>query len=170
MAKVGVCRCSAVNWRLLEDPVKRRLRMAEDFDLERFLEAQSGGVYEKARQELENGGKRSHWMWFVFPQLKGLGFSEASRYYGLRNEAEARAFLADKVLGARLRELCEILLALPASNANAVFGYPDDLKLRSSMTLFDYVAPGDVFGKVLEKFFAGGRDAKSHEMLAQGND
>lgn len=136
------------------------------FDAERFLTAQSGGVFERAKNELENGAKRSHWMWFIFPQLKGLGFSPTSSYYGLDGAAQAMAYLENEALGMRLRELCETLLALPTADARAIFGAPDDLKLRSSMTLFDHVSPGDIFGKVLEKFFGGARDGKSLEILA----
>jgi len=124
--------------------------------LARFTEAQKDGVYERALAEIRGGRKRSHWMWFIFPQLKGLGFSPTAQYYGIRDLAEAKAYLAAPLLGRRLREITEALLRLDISDPHQVFGSPDDLKLRSSMTLFSLAAPDDaVFGKVLDKFYAG---------------
>lgn len=134
-------------------------------DLQRFKAAQAGEIYERAMSELAAGRKRSHWMWFIFPQLEGLGISPTATYYSIKGLDEARAYLADSVLGDRLRNACEILLGLPESDPYAIFGYPDDLKLCSSMTLFDYVAPDNVFGKILDKYFAGRRDEKSIEII-----
>ena len=99
-------------------------------NLERFVKAQAG-VYETALKEIRQGRKKSHWIWYIFPQLKGLGFSEMAQYYGIADLAEARAYLANDVLRSRLIEISEALLALPSGNALSVMGSPDDLKLRS---------------------------------------
>jgi uncharacterized protein (DUF1810 family) len=125
-------------------------------DLDRFVQAQDGGVYARALAEIQAGSKRSHWMWFVFPQLAGLGSSATAQSFAIRDLAEARDYLAHPLLGARLRECCAALLALSGRPASAVFGYPDDLKLRSSMTLFALAAeePG-VFGEVLARYYDG---------------
>lgn len=139
--------------------------MEYKYGLERFKEAQDGGIYEKALMEIQAGRKRSHWMWYIFPQLQGLGFSPASRFFGIKNLAEARAYLNDKVLGCRLREICSALLDLGSADANAIFGSPDDLKLKSSMTLFDQVSPHDIFEKVLDRFYKGEQDRYSLEIL-----
>ena len=112
---------------------------SDPFDLQRFLSAQEG-VYVAALAELRGGRKRTHWMWFVFPQFQGLGSSPTARRFAISSLDEARAYLEHPVLGARLRECADALIGLPGRNASDVFGYPDDLKLRSSMTLFDQVA------------------------------
>lgn len=140
------------------------------FDLERFLKAQEQD-YAAALSEIKAGRKRTHWMWYIFPQSAGLGLSEASRFYGIKDLAEARAFLNHPILGERLREITGQLLALETSDANAVFGYPDDLKLKSSMTLFDAASASrdNVFGRVLEKFFGGIRDQKTLEIISSEN-
>ena len=136
------------------------------FDLQRFLDAQAGGVYEDALAELQRGHKTSHWMWFVFPQLRGLGHSAASSYYGLSGMDEARAYLEHPVLGERLRHCCEILLSLDGLTAHQIFGHPDDLKLRSSMTLFELAGVDkEIFVRVLEKYFGGVRDTATIELL-----
>jgi uncharacterized protein (DUF1810 family) len=136
--------------------------------LSRFIDAQSGGVYEEALAEIKAGRKRGHWMWFIFPQLEGLGFSETAQYYGIQGLPEAREYLADATLGLRLRETSAALAKLDASDPHKVFGSPDDLKLRSSMTLFALAAPAEkVFAEVLDKFYGGGRCAKT-ERMAQG--
>jgi uncharacterized protein (DUF1810 family) len=109
--------------------------------LSRFIEAQRNGVYEQALAEIRNGRKLSHWMWFIFPQMEGLGFSETACYYGIRGLGEAKEYLADATLGPRLREICAALFKLDTDDSQRVFGSPDDLKLRSSMTLFALVAP-----------------------------
>ena len=129
--------------------------------LERFVRAQEGD-YEQAVREIRNGRKRSHWMWYIFPQLQGLGFSSTAQFYGLRDVEEARDYLKHPVLGPRLIEISEALLALDTGDAGAVLGYPDDLKLRSSMTLFELAEPEcPVFPAVLEKFFGGQRDKRT---------
>ena len=133
--------------------------MRPESDLERFVDAQNG-VYETVRAELRAGRKASHWMWFVFPQLRGLGHSATASYYGIGSAAEALAYLAHPVLGARLRECVELVLAAEGGTAHAIFGSPDDLKFRSSMTLFAAVAPAEpLFGRALAKFFAAEPDA-----------
>ncbi|BCJ46827.1 hypothetical protein GCM10010168_36510 [Actinoplanes ianthinogenes] len=124
-------------------------------DLERFVRAQDG-VHEQARAELAAGSKRSHWMWFVFPQLAGLGSSPTAQAYAIRDLAEARAYLAHPVLGPRLVECAETLLAVEDRTAAQIFGYPDDLKLRSSMTLFAEAADDPaVFRQVLDRYYDG---------------
>lgn len=135
--------------------------MADKYYLARFKNAQDFGVYEKALQEVKNGQKMSHWMWFIFPQIVGFGHSHNTKFYAIKSSDEARAYLEDDTLGARLREICSALLELPNSDPGEIFGFPDWMKLGSSMTLFDYVSPDDIFDKVLKKYFAGSRDLKS---------
>jgi uncharacterized protein (DUF1810 family) len=136
-------------------------------DLDRFVEAQAGGVHERAVAELRNGHKQSHWMWFVFPQLAGLGYNAVSVRYGITGIDEARAYLAHPVLGARLRECAETLEALnPRRSAFDIFRSPDDLKLRSSLTLFAQAAgPGSIFERLLGKYFNGQGDDLTLAML-----
>ena len=135
------------------------------YDLNRFLTAQEQD-YAQALAEIRAGRKRSHWIWYIFPQLRGLGYSYNAEYYGIADAEEARQYLAHPVLGARLREITEALLELPESDSVRVMGRPDDLKLCSSMTLFEYVAEqGSVFGKVLDKYYGGRRDAATLRML-----
>lgn len=134
-------------------------------DLERFVEAQDP-VYASVCAELRSGRKSTHWMWFVFPQLRGLGRSDASRYYGLGSRAEAAAYLAHPLLGARLRETTRLALAADTESATELFGSPDDLKFRSSMTLFAEVARGEpLFREALEKYFGGVADARTRQLL-----
>ncbi|MBC3886788.1 DUF1810 family protein [Acetobacterium paludosum] len=134
---------------------------------ERFIKAQEES-YEQALTEIKNGRKRSHWMWYVFPQLKGLGRSETARYYGIANRQEAKAYMAHPVLGSRLLAISGELLKLKSSDAKAVFGRPDDLKLKSSMTLF-YLADGNqTFKAVLDKFFGGEMDEVTADQLDKG--
>ncbi|MBO9543612.1 DUF1810 domain-containing protein [Caulobacter sp.] len=134
--------------------------------LGRFVDAQAN-TYDTALAELRRGQKTSHWMWFVFPQIAGLGRSPTARLYAITDLAEARAYLAHPVLGPRLVEAVEALLALPGRDAHAVFGTPDDLKLRSSLTLFQAADPGEpVFGQALEKYFAGREDLLTLEKLS----
>lgn len=141
---------------------------ADPFDLKRFLDAQRG-VYEQALAELRAGRKRTHWMWFVFPQMRGLGSSETSRYYGIGSREEAAAYLEHPVLGLRLRECAEALLAVEGRSASQIFGYPDDLKLQSSMTLFAHVAGAQsAFLRVLDKYYGSERDPRSLELLQRG--
>lgn len=135
---------------------------AEDpHNLERFVSAQNG-VYEQALGEIRAGWKRSHWMWFVFPQIAGLGQSRTARLYAIGSLDEARAYLRHPVLGRRLVECAEALLALASRSASEIFGYPDDLKLRSSMTLFELAnRQQPVFGAVIDRYFEGRRDDKT---------
>lgn len=141
------------------------------FDLARFRAAQEG-VVATALAELRAGRKRSHWMWFVFPQLRGLGRSETARFYGIGSRAEARAYLADPVLGPRLIEACEAALAHEGATARDIFGTPDDLKLRSCATLFAALAGAPpVFARVLRRFFEGRPDERTLSLLAdEGRD
>lgn len=136
-------------------------------DLNRFLEAQQGD-YAQALSEIKNGRKRSHWMWYIFPQLKGLGYSHMAQHYGIADRTEAQAYVQHPVLGPRLVEISQALLNLPTSNATGVMGSPDDLKLRSSMTLFATLDASDpVFQRVLDKFYQGEADAQTLRLLEQ---
>ena len=133
--------------------------MSEPFGLERFVGAQDGGVYEQALRELRAGAKRGHWMWFVFPQVAGLGRSSTAQHYALSGLEEARAYLAHPVLGPRLVECAQTLLELSGRDPVRVLGSVDAVKLRSSMTLFEAAAPDErVFAEVLERWFDGERD------------
>ncbi len=141
--------------------------MSDAFDLQRFVTAQAP-VMEDVRAELRAGRKRSHWMWFVFPQVAGLGSSAMAQRYAVGSLAEARASLAHPVLGARLRACTALVLAAPARDAHAIFGSPDDLKFRSSMTLFDRAAPDEpLFRAALGTFFAGRADDATLARLAR---
>jgi len=135
-------------------------------DLSRFIKAQEGS-YEQALSEIKSGRKRSHWMWYIFPQYKGLGYSETSKYYSIKDLDEAKRYLNHPILGERLRSISKELLALNENNANRVFGSPDDLKLKSSMTLFATieVSPENIFQKVLEKFFNGQADDNTLNLI-----
>ncbi len=138
----------------------------DPFDLVRFVRAQDP-VIASVRAELKDGRKVSHWMWFVFPQIAGLGMSAMSRRYAISSLNEARAYLAHPVLGPRLRECVEILLELQGLSAHDIFGSPDDRKLRSSLTLFEQAAPGEMlFSRALERYFGGNRDSATLERLA----
>ena len=133
--------------------------MSDRFDLERFVEAQAG-VYERVCAELRAGEKRSHWMWFVFPQIRGLGSSDMAMTYAISGREEARAYLDHPVLGARLRECAGIAVGLEGKSVEEIFGYPDDLKFHSSMTLFAEVEdPSErLFHEALKKYFGGKTD------------
>ena len=131
--------------------------MDDPFDLQRFVAAQAP-VIDRVRAELRAGAKRSHWMWFVFPQVSGLGSSAMAVRYAVASRDEARAYLAHPVLGARLREGTQAVLDTEGRSAHQIFGSPDDMKFHSSMTLFDAVAPGEVFEAALAKYFDGARD------------
>lgn len=134
-------------------------------DLSRYINAQKT-AYQRALEEIRGGRKRSHWMWYIFPQIDGLGYSPTAQYYAISNLAEAKAYLADPVLGARLVEISEALLSLETGDADLVFGYPDNLKLRSSMTLFHRADPENpVFVNVLDKFFGGDEDEVTLSLL-----
>ena len=139
--------------------------MAEKKDLNRFVRAQERS-FAAALAELEAGRKRTHWMWFVFPQIEGLGRSDTARYYAIENAEEAKAFLAHPYLGGNLRRACRALLGLETNDPLAVMGWPDDLKLCSSMTLFEAAAPEEeIFARVLEKYYGGRRDEATLEIL-----
>jgi uncharacterized protein (DUF1810 family) len=138
---------------------------ADPHDLGRFLAAQEG-VVEVALAELRRGRKESHWMWFIFPQVAGLGGSPMSAFYAIQSPAEAEAYLRHPVLGRRLAECAGALAELEGRTALEVMGHPDDLKLRSSMTLFARVAGGEsVFRRVLERYFDGAPDPRTTELL-----
>ena len=137
-------------------------------NLDRFLEAQ-GRDYQRALGEIQAGRKRSHWMWYVFPQFEGLGSSATSQHYAIKSLDEARAYLAHPVLGARLVECAHALLDVEARDAHEIFGSPDDMKLRSCATLFASVSPdGSVFHRVLDKYFGGVPDDLTIRLLTRG--
>ena len=137
-----------------------------DDDLQRFVQAQEARL-DDVLAELAAGRKHTHWMWFVFPQLRGLGHSQMARHFGLQSRGEAAAYLAHPLLGPRLRECVELVLAVDGRSAHAIFGSPDDLKLRSCLTLFREIdGAGGVFGKTLEKYFDGEPDATTLQLLA----
>ncbi len=134
---------------------------------QRFLEAQAP-IYDRVLAELRAGEKQSHWMWFIFPQIIGLGSSPMARSYALHSLAEAEAYLAHPVLGARLRECCQAMQNIRGKSAREVLGSPDDLKFRSSLTLFNEAAPDEVqFFNLLEKYFDGEPDERTLEILAR---
>lgn len=141
------------------------MNATDPHDLNRFVEAQAV-VFETALAELRDGRKQSHWMWFVFPQIAGLGGSPTARTYAIRSRAEARAYLDHELLGDRLRDCCEALLPHAGRPVRDILGTPDDLKLRSSMTLFDAVAPErEIFRQVLAAFHDGRPDERTLELL-----
>jgi len=134
-------------------------------DLKRFLEAQEND-YETALAEIGRGKKQSHWMWYIFPQIAGLGFSSTSKFYAIKDRGEAEDYLAHPVLGKRLVEISNALLGVEGKTANQIFGSPDDVKLKSSMTLFDALDDTNpVFRKVLDKYFNGAKDGRTLEMI-----
>ncbi len=136
------------------------------YDLQRFVIAQSR-VWDDVCAELREGLKQTHWMWFVFPQLSALGRSATAKFYGLSGPEEARAYLADPILGARLRECCEVLLQLDGRSAVEIFGATDAMKLRSCLTLFAAVGPHDpIFQKCLVRYFEGMGDVATMALLA----
>jgi uncharacterized protein (DUF1810 family) len=142
--------------------------MDDPYKLSRFVQAQEAD-YARAIAEIRSGLKRSHWMWYVFPQIAGLGSSPTSVRYAIESLAEARAYLAHPVLGPRLLECAEAALAVPGRSAAEIFGSPDDRKLRSCATLFASVSPpGSVFDRVLDKYFGGKKDENTVRLL--GND
>ena len=138
----------------------------DPFDLERFVAAQEGGVHQSAVEELRTGRKRSHWMWFVFPQVAGLGRSAIAQHFAVSGLDEARAYLRHPVLGARLRESVSALLGLPGTDPVAVLGSIDAVKLRSSMTLFVRAAPEEeIFQQVLDRYYGGLPDEATIRIL-----
>lgn len=140
---------------------------ADRFNLRRFLDAQEA-VYGSALAELRSGQKRTHWMWFIFPQIAGLGHSSISKYYAIQSREEARQYLDHPILGKRLIECSETVLSIKGRSASAIFGSPDDLKLRSSMTLFAALrGSGSVFAQVLDTYFQGKPDTRTLELLSE---
>jgi uncharacterized protein (DUF1810 family) len=137
----------------------------DPYDLQRFVEAQTP-VIDQVKTELRSGRKRSHWMWFVFPQMAGLGSSQMAQRYAIASRAEAEAYLAHPILGPRLRDCTDLVNAVDGRSANDIFGSPDDLKFRSSMTLFEAVADTpEPFRTALERYYDGDPDPKTLELL-----
>jgi len=136
----------------------------DPFDLARFVQAQAHS-YIQAIAEIRGGRKRSHWMWYVLPQIDGLGFSAMSQRYSIKSIAEAKAYLSHPVLGKRLVECCEAALGIEGRTAREIFGSPDDMKLRSCATLFEVVAPDSVFSRLIEKYYGGERDGATLRLL-----
>ena len=142
--------------------------MKEDpYNLSRFTSAQAD-VYKDVLAELRSGRKRTHWMWFIFPQIEGLGRSTTTQFYAIKSLEEARQYLDHPILGLRLLECAEAVYALEERSASEIFGFPDDLKLRSCMTLFEKVAgPASVFSRVLAKYFNGERDVTTQHIIEE---
>ena len=140
--------------------------MTTNSNISRFREA-SDWNYEFALKEIQNGQKRSHWIWFIFPQMRGLGFSHNSNYYGIVDLDEAKAYLEDSILGARLRDIAQALLAHNDKTAVEIFGSIDAMKVKSSMTLFDLVAPNDIFAQILSQFYDGNRCTRTLTLTQQ---
>ena len=139
--------------------------MNDIYDLSRFVRAQQDD-YERALSEITNGQKRTHWMWYIFPQLDGLAFSPTAKRYAIKSVEEARAYLEHPILGPRLLNCAEAVVGVEGRSAAEIFGSPDDLKLKSCATLFSFVAPpGSVFDRLLEKYYRGQRDGKTLELL-----
>ena len=142
----------------------KKLDPNDPFDLNRFLSAQEE-IYDRVLAELKNGQKRSHWMWYIFPQIEGLGQSTTSKYYAIKSREEAIAYLNHPVLGSRLLECANTVLVIEGKTASEILGYPDDRKLKSSMTLFSDVATDSVFIRVLDKYFQSARDDRTLQLL-----
>jgi uncharacterized protein (DUF1810 family) len=139
--------------------------VSDPYDLQRFVQAQNTD-YEQALLEITRGQKRSHWMWYIFPQFDGLGFSSTSRLYAIKSQAEAAAYLAHPILGPRLNECAEAALRVEGRSAREIFGSPDDMKLRSCATLFAGVSPpGSVFHRLLDRYFQGKPDPKTLALI-----
>lgn len=137
----------------------------DPYNLQRFVSAQAP-AWERVLTELRTGEKRTHWMWFIFPQLKGLGLSEMAQCYAISSEAEAAAYLQHDLLSLRLRQCCETVNSLEGFTVDQIFGYPDNLKFHSSMTLFDHVThESDIYAEVLHKYFRGNRDTATLRLL-----
>lgn len=137
-------------------------------DLERFILAHNKS-YETALKEIKNGYKESHWMWYIFPQIRGLGMSEIAQYYEISNLDEAKEYLANDLLRSHLFEISQALLNLSTNDPLEVLGYPDNLKLKSCMTLFNYIEPNSIFQKVLDKYYNGEIDMMTILILEREN-
>lgn len=135
-------------------------------EINRFITAQENS-YEQALAEIISGSKKSHWMWYIFPQYRGLGYSNTSKFYAIKNLNEAKEYLGHSILGNRLREITNALLKLENTNANRIFGSPDDLKLKSCMTLFSVTEDDDdnIFNRVIEKYFDNYMDEKTLKLI-----
>ena len=143
------------------------MNLDDTFDLDRFVSAQEN-VYQTALEEIGSGRKQGHWMWFIFPQITGLGSTEISRLYAINSREEAVAYLEHPVLGPRIREISEVLLTQDDKSATEILGTPDDLKLRSSMTLFKSVSTdNDVFLNVLDRYYGGEEDPQTFRILSE---
>ena len=144
----------------------------EKKSIERFLDAQNATYagYDQALEEVRNGCKVWHWIWYVFPQMRGLGHSERANYYGIANREEAEDYLLNFTLNDRIHEISEALLQHQTKSAVSIFGALDAMKVQSSMTLFDAISPNDVFGKVLDQFYGGVRDKRTLELLGEDED
>ena len=140
----------------------------DPFDLVRFVAPQDA-AWPCVQAEMAAGRKQSHWIWFVFPQIEGLGTSFRSRHFAIRSRQEAQAYLAHPVLGARLRGITELALKIEGRSAHDIFNDPDDMKFRSSMTLFDAVSTNDIFAAALNKYFNGERDSRTLSILREIN-
>jgi uncharacterized protein (DUF1810 family) len=152
------------NWSLV-----KFCAMTTKTKLAEFVAAQND-VYDEIRRELMAGKKKSHWIWFIFPQMAGLGFSFMSQKFGIASRTEAEIYLKHKILGSRLRECTELMLSLPDQDVSAILDYPDDLKFKSSMTLFAAVAPEEpLFKAALDKFFGGEVDQKTLDLLEKAD-
>ena len=139
--------------------------MNAEYNLERFVHAQESG-FQNALNEIKNGKKQSHWMWFIFPQIAGLGFSETSKFYAIKDVVEADLYLEHKVLGSRLIKISNELLNIEGKTASQIFGSPDDLKLKSCMTLFSLLQnTNPIFEAVLNKYFNGAKDLKTLQLI-----
>lgn len=138
--------------------------MADRYNLERFVRAQDP-VYDEVCSELRDGYKRTHWMWFIFPQIKGLGHSPTANLFAITSLEEAKAYLNHPILGARLRECTRLVILVEGRNIHDIFGYPDDMKFRSSMTLFAQTTDNQIFKDTLTKYFDGNPDPKTLELL-----
>jgi len=141
--------------------------MSKEYILQRFLNAQETD-YPRALAEVRKGRKQSHWMWYIFPQIQGLGYSSTSQFYALKDLLEAEAYLEHPLLGSRLVGICQELLKLESEDARAIFGSPDDLKLKSSMTLFSALPNTNaIFQSVLDKFYEGNKDHKTLQIISK---
>lgn len=144
---------------------RQRGEAGDPYDLNRFVQAHEDN-YERALSEIKSGRKRSHWMWYIFPQFDGLGFSATSQRYSIKSVAEAKAYLSHPILGPRLTECVEAVLSVEGRSAYEIFSSPDDMKLKSCATLFASVSPkNSIFEQLLEKFFQGERDSKTLGLL-----
>jgi len=140
-------------------------RAGDPYDLQRFVRAQNND-YDQALSEIKRGKKRSHWIWYIFPQFDGLGFSTTSQRYSIKCIKEAERYLTHAVLGPRLKECSEAVLGVEGQSAHEIFGYPDDMKLQSCATLFAYVSPpGSVFHRLLDKYFEGKQDPRTIKLI-----